>query len=823
MYPQFRRALSVLLLIYGVALTAPAQHIYNADISKTATSVLSGHLKLGRHINAAGDSLGANSLYFTKNGRPWYPVMGEAHFSRYPREQWEEAILKMKGAGIDIIATYVFWIYHEEQEGLFNWTGNNDLRAFAELCQKHHVFLWVRIGPWCHGEVRNGGFPDWLVKRGNTRKNDPAYLASVQTFYTQVAAQLKGLYFKDNGPIIGVQIENEFRFNNPAGLEHMLTLKKMAVTAGMDVPYYTATGWQGANLKQDELIPVWGAYPEAPWSKQTTKLPLSENYLFSSLRSDPAIGNDLPGHQQEVQADFKGYRYPYATAEMGAGNQVTYHRRPIIEANDVTALAYVKIGSGANLMGYYMFEGGSNAIGKLSTLQESKATKYANDYPIISYDFQSPIGESGWLRPSYKAYKIIHTFLSEFGDKLVQYSATFPEEKPAAAGDNSVLRWSVRSGGSSGFIFISNYQRQLEPKDFTNVQFRLKTTDNTFVFPKIPVTIAKGLQAILPFNMELEGALLKYATTQPLCRIAVDKNPLYVFFAPEGLRPEYVFDKKTIARITCKGGKVSGNGDQFMVINLTPGQNCIITILLKNGKSFNILTLTHELALHANKITVAGREFLFISPGAVLTDDKGLRIQNFNDPPVFNWLVYPKLNLRVANTRSGIFTNYRFDFPVKPSRASAEVRYKEITDISSYLNRMVNMPLDDRDSLSGLQYQTMLTPVDGVKQYEITLPEWKDNSHENYLFISYAGSTAALYLDGQLVADDFYNGLPMIVSLKKFGSLPNGKKWVLQIVPVRKEEKIYFEDTIKNDREAIMTGLLKSMTVFPQYELNIAY
>lgn len=116
---------------------------------------------------------------------------------------------------------------------------------------------------------------------------------------------------------------------------------------------------------------------------------------------DASIGNDILDYITDDTTNFSGYRYPYATAEMGGGNQITYHRRPIIEADDVTALAYVKTGSGANLMGYYMFHGGSNAIGKLSTLQESKATKYPNDYGIINYDFYAPIGEWGQLRPAY--------------------------------------------------------------------------------------------------------------------------------------------------------------------------------------------------------------------------------------------------------------------------------------------------------------------------------------------------------------------------------------------------------------------------------------
>ncbi len=169
-----------LVVLMSIGVRVNAQEIYTADLTKNHAPVLTNHLKLGTHVDPAGHTLDANSLYFIKNGKPWYPVMGEFHFSRYNRDRWEESILKMKAAGIDIIATYVFWIYHEEEEGKYDWTANRDLRAFAELCKKHQVSLLVRIGPWCHGEVRNGGFPDWLVKRGNLRKSNAEYLASVQ-------------------------------------------------------------------------------------------------------------------------------------------------------------------------------------------------------------------------------------------------------------------------------------------------------------------------------------------------------------------------------------------------------------------------------------------------------------------------------------------------------------------------------------------------------------------------------------------------------------------------------------------------------------------
>ena len=88
---------------------------------------------------------------------------------------------------MDIIATYVFWIHHEEEEGVFDFTGQRNLHRFLELCEKWQMHVWLRIGPWAHGEARNGGFPDWLLKKGyKLRSDDPNYLALVERFWKKI-------------------------------------------------------------------------------------------------------------------------------------------------------------------------------------------------------------------------------------------------------------------------------------------------------------------------------------------------------------------------------------------------------------------------------------------------------------------------------------------------------------------------------------------------------------------------------------------------------------------------------------------------------------
>ena len=138
------------------------------------------------------------------------------------RDQWEEEILKMKAGGISVIPTYVFWNIHEEQEGRFRWDGQRDLRRFLQLCQKHGMQVIIRIGPWCHGEIRSGGFPDWLfAKTLEVRSDDPEYLKYVRRLYGEIARQMEGLYYKDGGPVIGCQLENELQ-HSAAPLGHLL-------------------------------------------------------------------------------------------------------------------------------------------------------------------------------------------------------------------------------------------------------------------------------------------------------------------------------------------------------------------------------------------------------------------------------------------------------------------------------------------------------------------------------------------------------------------------------------------------------------------------
>src|SRR5262249_57364703 len=143
---------------------------------------------------------------------------------------------------------------------------------------------------------------------------------------------------------------------------------------------------------------------------------------------------------------------PYGIWEIGRGMMASYHRRILFYPEDAESIALVKLGSGSASLGYYMYHGGENPDGKLTTLQESQATGYWNDMPVKNYDFQAPLGQYGEIRPQYHLLRRLHLFLHEWGSSLADMPATMPDKRPEGKIDIQTLRWSVRSDGDSGFV-----------------------------------------------------------------------------------------------------------------------------------------------------------------------------------------------------------------------------------------------------------------------------------------------------------------------------------------------------------------------------------
>lgn len=480
-----------------------------------------------------------------RDGVGFVPVSGELHYSRLPRERWVERLRQLRAAGITLASTYVFWNHHEPVRGEARFDGNLDVAAFIDEVEASGLDLVLRIGPWCHGEARNGGFPDWVQNAAvRHRSDDPAYLALVTEWFGQLGRALDGRA-RPGGPIIGIQLENEL-YDRP---EHLVTLKRLAREAGISAPLWTATAWGGAELPDGEVFPLFSGYadgfwvdPEAEWDPS-----FRAHYFASHEWDDPGVGADVRAAQGFDDADLDGvdgdqgastdlHGFPPATCELGSGMATAYHRRPVLSAADIAALANVTIGNGSAWQGYFMYVGGTNPA---PNLQETIATGYPNDLPEFGYDFHAPIGQSGDLHASAAPLRLQHAFLAAFGDRLAEMTSTLPDALPTGQGDRATLRWALRSDGDQGVAVISHHQPHEPVAAVPGAVLQIALDDRAVALPEVDVPA--GTIARWPIGWAFAGARIDWATASLVTELP-GPVPTLVLLAEPGIAPRISVD-----------------------------------------------------------------------------------------------------------------------------------------------------------------------------------------------------------------------------------------------------------------------------------------
>lgn len=780
------------------------QEEYTLDLTRENRPIGAGKLRLGGS-NAQGETLAFTNYYLTRNGRPTIPVMGEFHFSRFPRQYWEQELRKMQAGGVTIVASYVFWIHVEEEEGMFDWSGNNDLRAFLDACQVVQMPVLLRIGPFDHGECRNGGLPDWLYAYGiKVRSNDERYLAYVRRLYEQISVQVRGHLFEEGGVVLGIQLDNEYMHCGapwevpyrsgsewiPAGSDgeaHMLALKQLAQEVGLRTPLYTCTGWIGSPVPEGEFLPMQGGYPFQPWSPDPAfRQEPTREFLFRDRHVQP-----LP----EGEAAYDAPGYPYAPCELGGGIQITYHHRPTVPPECVQAQAIVALGSGANWLGYYMYHGGSHPVGKHS---------YLNEYtvPRISYDFQAPVREFGQLNASYHRLRALHLFLQDFGADLAPLMVSLPEgSAQLEPRTRETLRYSVRSRDGSGFLFLNNYQDHVDLPDQAGVRVRLDLPGESITIPQSPegLTLLQGVSAILPFNLALgAGVLLKYATAQLLTRVQADAATTLVFFAPEGVTAEFALERASYRSLEITGGKLLED-DTRCYVHADIGQTCRVGITALDGTLLHLLVLTTEQARICWKVNLWGQERLLFSEALPLVQDGQLHL-SWHGANTAELAFYPPLSGELLPDGDG-------------HGRSERVRRDE-----PFTHYQISIP----------EHHIKLTiQHESPALWHLSLPaNALDGIDDAYLIIDYLGDVGHAYLNGRLVHDHFANGLPWEIGLKRF-VIPGEKcELVLRISPLKSDTTAlsYFPTgmTFRPVVDGNAVSEVRSITVLPEYHLTLA-
>ena len=344
MYWLNKTAIIISLLLFSLCSTAQTKH--NFALSKTD---------------------------FLLDGKPFQIISGEMHPARIPKEYWRHRIQMAKAMGCNTVAAYIFWNYHEQQEGVFDFTTENrDIAAFIKICQQEGMWVLLRPGPYVCAEWDFGGLPPYLLKYPDikVRCMDPRYMAAAERYIGELAKQVNALQCVNGGPILMVQIENEYgSYGNDKN--YLEALRKAWIKNGIKVPFYTADGATTYMLEAGHI--------------KGTAIGLdsggSDADFAQASKSDP----DAPAFSSET--------YPGWLTHWGEKWQ-----RPDTNdlKKDVEYLLQHK-----KSVNFYVIHGGTN-FGFTAGANAFSPTQYQPD--ISSYDYDAPINEQG--RPTAKYFTL---------------------------------------------------------------------------------------------------------------------------------------------------------------------------------------------------------------------------------------------------------------------------------------------------------------------------------------------------------------------------------------------------------------------------------
>ncbi|SFN50441.1 beta-galactosidase [Chryseobacterium oleae] len=322
--------------------------------------------------------------HFLLDGKPFTIYSGEMHYPRVPSEYWKHRLQMMKAMGLNTVTTYVFWNYHEESPGKWNFSGEKDLSKFIKTAQEVGLYVIIRPGPYVCAEWEFGGYPWWLQKDKSLeiRTDNKAFLKQCENYINELAGQIIPLQINNGGPVIMVQAENEFGSyvaqRKDISLEQHRTysykIKDLLLKSGLSVPFFTSDGsslFKGGSIE--------GALPTANGESDIEVL-------------------------KKVVDEYHGGKGPYMVAEYYPG-WLDHWAEPFprVSVEEVVKQSELYISNNVSF-NYYMVHGGTN-------FGFTSGANYDKDHDIqpdmTSYDYDAPITEAGWASPKYNALRAV--------------------------------------------------------------------------------------------------------------------------------------------------------------------------------------------------------------------------------------------------------------------------------------------------------------------------------------------------------------------------------------------------------------------------------
>ena len=332
--------------------------------------------------------IGAND--FLLDGQPFLIRCGEMHFARVPREYWQHRLAMCAAMGLNTVCAYMFWNAHEQQRGVFDFSGNNDVAEFCRLAQQAGLKVILRPGPYACAEWDFGGFPYWLLKNKNikVRTQDADYLAACKRYLLEVGKQLAPLQYTQNGPIVMVQVENEYG-SYGTDREYIGMVRDMLVEAGFDVPLFTCDGpVQLKNDVREDIFSVvnFGSNPEAG---------------FKALREIRKTGPMMCGEFYPGWFDSWGKKHHIGNTE-----------------NVIRDLEWMMKNNGS--FSIYMVHGGTS----FAFSAGANAPPFSPQ--TTSYDYDAPINEHGDATPKFHELRKLFEQYKNQGESFPTIPAGIP-------------------------------------------------------------------------------------------------------------------------------------------------------------------------------------------------------------------------------------------------------------------------------------------------------------------------------------------------------------------------------------------------------------
>jgi beta-galactosidase len=326
-------------------------------------------------VPATGHSFGVEGDHFVLDGKPFRVLAGEMHYARVPREYWRDRLRKAKAMGLNTITTYVFWNIHEPRPGVYDFSGNNDVAEFIREAQQEGLYVNLRPGPYSCAEWDFGGFPAWLLKDHSlvVRGSDPKFIAAASRWMHRLGQELAPLQIDRGGPIIMVQIENEYG-SFGSDRDYLNQVRHMIGDSGFTgAQLYTA---DGAGQMPN------GSFPDLPAAVNfgTGEARQSFQQVLKMRPNQP----HMAGEYWDGWFDHWGGKHEARDAEQ----QIDEYRWIVDQGYSISV---------------YMFHGGTS-FGFMSGAN-SDHQGYQPD--VTSYDYQATLDESGRPTTKYMAFRDI--------------------------------------------------------------------------------------------------------------------------------------------------------------------------------------------------------------------------------------------------------------------------------------------------------------------------------------------------------------------------------------------------------------------------------